>query len=74
MVKESEAARAGIGAQVQRLTQTLASTEAERNEKREEVSSLLTDLRTLFGHRAFRLLAKIARWREAKKLENRIKQ
>ncbi|SKC63746.1 class I SAM-dependent methyltransferase [Paraburkholderia hospita] len=74
MVRESENARAGFGAQVLTLTQSLASTEAERNAKGEEVSSLLSDLRALFGHRAFRLLAKIARWREAKKLENRINQ
>ncbi|OUL93529.1 class I SAM-dependent methyltransferase [Paraburkholderia hospita] len=74
MVREAQSERAGIGAQVQNLRQSLANTEAERNEKREEVTSLLTDLRTLYGHKAFRLLAKIARWREAKKLENRIKQ
>ena len=74
MVKESESARIGFGAQIQKLKQSLASTEAERNAEHEEVTSMVTDLRALFGHKAFRLLAKIARWREAKKLENRIKE
>jgi 2-polyprenyl-3-methyl-5-hydroxy-6-metoxy-1,4-benzoquinol methylase len=60
--------------QVAELTNTVEQSKAETIALNEEIYTLLADLRSLFGHRAFRLLAKIARWREAKKLENRIKQ
>jgi 2-polyprenyl-3-methyl-5-hydroxy-6-metoxy-1,4-benzoquinol methylase len=88
MVQESEADRAARGEQIRQLTDWLTESHKEVSElcrmveeskaetaaRDEEIYTLLTDLRSLFGHRAFRLLAKIARWRETKKLENRIGQ
>jgi 2-polyprenyl-3-methyl-5-hydroxy-6-metoxy-1,4-benzoquinol methylase len=88
MVKESEADRAARGEQIRQLTEWLTGShkqvselshmvdesKAETAARDEEIYTLLTDLRSLFGHRAFRLLAKVARWRETKKLENRIGQ
>jgi 2-polyprenyl-3-methyl-5-hydroxy-6-metoxy-1,4-benzoquinol methylase len=88
MVQESEADRAARGEQIRQLTDWLTGShkqvselcrmveesKAETAARDEEIYTLLTDLRSLFGHRAFRLLAKIARWRETKKLENRIGQ
>jgi 2-polyprenyl-3-methyl-5-hydroxy-6-metoxy-1,4-benzoquinol methylase len=88
MVKESEADRAARGEQIRQLTEWLTGSHkqvselcrmveestAETAARDEEIYTLLTDLRSLFGHRAFRLLAKVARWRETKKLENRIGQ
>jgi 2-polyprenyl-3-methyl-5-hydroxy-6-metoxy-1,4-benzoquinol methylase len=88
MVQESEADRAARGEQIRQLTDWLTGShkqvselcrmveesKAETAARDEEIYTLLTDLRSLFGHRAFRLLAKVARWRETKKLENRIGQ
>jgi 2-polyprenyl-3-methyl-5-hydroxy-6-metoxy-1,4-benzoquinol methylase len=88
MVQELEADRAARGEQIRQLTDWLTGShkqvselcrmveesKAETAARDEEIYTLLTDLRSLFGHRAFRLLAKVARWRETKKLENRIGQ
>ncbi|WP_185218909.1 class I SAM-dependent methyltransferase [Paraburkholderia dinghuensis] len=70
----AEADRNAKTESVTALASSVDKLKAETAARDEEIHSLETDLRRLFGHRAFRLLAKIARWREAKKLETRIKQ
>jgi 2-polyprenyl-3-methyl-5-hydroxy-6-metoxy-1,4-benzoquinol methylase len=74
MLKQSETGRAAKEEQIRQLTDNLQRTIADGAHKDEEIYALLTDLRRLFGHRLFRLLARLARWREAKKLEDRINQ
>jgi 2-polyprenyl-3-methyl-5-hydroxy-6-metoxy-1,4-benzoquinol methylase len=61
-------------AEVSELSHKVEESKAETAARDEEIYTLLADLRSLFGHRAFRLLAKLARWREANKLQNRIGQ
>jgi 2-polyprenyl-3-methyl-5-hydroxy-6-metoxy-1,4-benzoquinol methylase len=56
------------------LNHMVEESKAETALRDQDIYTLLADLRSLFGHRAFRLLAKVARWRDAKKLESRIEQ
>ncbi|QYD67851.1 methyltransferase domain-containing protein [Paraburkholderia edwinii] len=52
----------------------LAEQHKQVEEKEREISSLLSDVRGLFRHPAFRWIAKLGRWREAEKLEKRIEE
>ncbi|WP_156954495.1 class I SAM-dependent methyltransferase [Paraburkholderia acidipaludis] len=60
--------------QVAMLNNKLEKINAERAASEEQVSLVRKELRVLFGHRLFRLIAKLAGWREAKKLEDKINQ
>lgn len=81
LVRESEADRVARGEQIATLTNMIKRAQASNSsrdkqveEKEQEISSLLGDVRGLFRHPAFRWIAKLGRWREAEKLEKRIKE
>jgi len=52
----------------------LAEQHKQVEEREREISSLLSDVRGLFRHPAFRWIAKLGQWREAEKLEKRIEE
>ncbi|CAG4901894.1 methyltransferase domain-containing protein [Paraburkholderia saeva] len=86
LVHESEADRAARGNQI-KLLRDVVRRAHEKNSSREallnvqkseladqekQISSLLSDVKGLFRHPAFRWIAKLGRWSEAEKLEKRI--
>jgi len=74
LLKQSEADQAAGDLQIAELTDALRQASIDKSNLDEQIAALLTDIRSLCRRRTFRLMAKVAQWQEAKKLEDRIKQ